>query len=460
MTALDFPASPAMGQLYVAPNGVTYQWNGVLWLSVQTSPLQKNSFMATIASAAIPAAPSVFIFNSFIYGDASSGYSTTTGRFTPPAGVYWLYAAGYGIYAGSSTALNMTLRKNGVPVAVDVNTTYAAGGTNDVSVGALVESNGSDFFDVLVSANNTATMTNAYFTALPLSGMKGPTGDQGPPGGGLSAAFHAYASGVSVPVSAGVMPLATPTFNKGGYLVGSRFTPPAGIYALQAGMGVQGGASTNAYAYIYKNGVIIGGGATGYTGNGGIVLVPVISMTVEANGTDYFEAYWQSNGAGAVLGNPWAFFSGAKLDGTKGLPGDPGGAGFNAFSAIATVSQTLPAAGTQTKAIFQTAALNDGGAFSLATNRFVPPAGKRALITVQGGVQPVANGYSVTTLYKNGVAYKANISFNASGTQRGFYGSFSIPVLGNGTDYYELYMYTTNADSGTDASSMIFGAVW
>ena len=138
------------------------------------------------------------------------------------------------------------------------------------------------------------------------------------------AAFHAYASGVSVPASPGVMPLATPTFNKGGYLVGSRFTPPAGIYALQAAMGAQGGTSTSVYAYIYKNGFVIGAGATGYAGAGGIVLGPVASMIVEANGTDYFEAYWQTTGAQSVLGNPWAFFSGAKVDGMQGPPGVAG----------------------------------------------------------------------------------------------------------------------------------------
>lgn len=34
MAAIDFPASPAVNQLFVAPNGVTYQWTGVLWLPV------------------------------------------------------------------------------------------------------------------------------------------------------------------------------------------------------------------------------------------------------------------------------------------------------------------------------------------------------------------------------------------------------------------------------------------
>jgi hypothetical protein len=34
MAAIDFPASPAANQIFVAPSGVTYQWNGTLWLPI------------------------------------------------------------------------------------------------------------------------------------------------------------------------------------------------------------------------------------------------------------------------------------------------------------------------------------------------------------------------------------------------------------------------------------------
>ena len=34
MAAIDFPAAPAANQIFVAPNGVTYQWNGSLWLPI------------------------------------------------------------------------------------------------------------------------------------------------------------------------------------------------------------------------------------------------------------------------------------------------------------------------------------------------------------------------------------------------------------------------------------------
>ena len=34
MAAIDFPNSPAANQIFVAPNGVTYQWTGTLWLPI------------------------------------------------------------------------------------------------------------------------------------------------------------------------------------------------------------------------------------------------------------------------------------------------------------------------------------------------------------------------------------------------------------------------------------------
>jgi len=34
MATLDFPTAPTIGQYYVAGNGVTYQWNGTMWLPV------------------------------------------------------------------------------------------------------------------------------------------------------------------------------------------------------------------------------------------------------------------------------------------------------------------------------------------------------------------------------------------------------------------------------------------
>lgn len=34
--AMDFPASPSTGDEYTASNGVTYEWDGVVWSVVQS----------------------------------------------------------------------------------------------------------------------------------------------------------------------------------------------------------------------------------------------------------------------------------------------------------------------------------------------------------------------------------------------------------------------------------------
>jgi hypothetical protein len=37
MAAIDFPASPTVGQTFAAGNGTTYQWTGTLWIAVASS---------------------------------------------------------------------------------------------------------------------------------------------------------------------------------------------------------------------------------------------------------------------------------------------------------------------------------------------------------------------------------------------------------------------------------------
>jgi hypothetical protein len=42
MAAIDFPASPTVGQQFTPASGVTYQWNGTLWFPVATFPTASN----------------------------------------------------------------------------------------------------------------------------------------------------------------------------------------------------------------------------------------------------------------------------------------------------------------------------------------------------------------------------------------------------------------------------------
>lgn len=50
MAAIDFPASPTVGQTFVAGNGVTYQWTGTLWIPI-------GSTQALYVSDTAPVAP-------------------------------------------------------------------------------------------------------------------------------------------------------------------------------------------------------------------------------------------------------------------------------------------------------------------------------------------------------------------------------------------------------------------
>lgn len=119
--------------------------------------------------------------------------------------------------------------------------------------------------------------------------------------------FRANVDGVGAPGALAKMSLASASFNVGGYWNNSteRFTPPAGLYSLQIGLTC---AISNSYleVYLYKNGVAI---AFAYQGNSQTWNQNVsISITDQANGTDYYEAYW-AGGAISVPPSINAWFS-------------------------------------------------------------------------------------------------------------------------------------------------------
>src|SRR5215831_1980244 len=82
MAALDFPNPPlTVGQLYNAPNGVTYQWDGTVW----TVPVGGAQLWSTSGSALTPtdATKSVTITAS-TGDDLILGTRTVKGRLTTP----------------------------------------------------------------------------------------------------------------------------------------------------------------------------------------------------------------------------------------------------------------------------------------------------------------------------------------------------------------------------------------
>src|SRR5262245_50658732 len=93
--AIDFPSSGlVVGQIFVAPNGVSYQWDGTLWKAVSMTGGGFADFFASHnATFSLPASTATTLtFNTVVTGNSGGWYSTSTGRFTPPAGRYFLTA--------------------------------------------------------------------------------------------------------------------------------------------------------------------------------------------------------------------------------------------------------------------------------------------------------------------------------------------------------------------------------
>lgn len=129
-----------------------------------------------------------------------------------------------------------------------------------------------------------ASATTAAIAAIP-----------GPP------AFRVTADGVGAAGALGKMTTASAVFNNGGYWNNStkRFTPPAGFYTFSLSLKAAVSNSTNTI-HLYKNGAAIASASDGNSGSW--VLTQTISIDDQANGTDYYEAYW----AGSSLSVPTA----------------------------------------------------------------------------------------------------------------------------------------------------------
>jgi hypothetical protein len=113
----------------------------------------------------------------------------------------------------------------------------------------------------------------------------------------LGAYCMAFGTGSAIPIAIALIPLAAATLNQGGFLVGSRFTPPAGVYRVEASMGiVSATAAVGLVLTIRKNGVDYARGfdtASGVGTVGGVTVSVLVSM----NGTDFVEPFWSAGSA-------------------------------------------------------------------------------------------------------------------------------------------------------------------
>ena len=176
MAAIDFPAGPSVGQAFTAGNGVTYTWNGLLWVASGASA--GGDFCATSPGGTIGASLAVIIPATVITGNSGGWYSNSTGRYSPPAGRYAICGTISGFNAGAVVGPQLQLRKNGTAIVTSA-TSSTAGNVCEAVVSGTFDANGTDFFDLAASSGTTVTYfgSGAVFSAFPISGIKGPPGD-------------------------------------------------------------------------------------------------------------------------------------------------------------------------------------------------------------------------------------------------------------------------------------------
>jgi len=223
---LDFPNSPTNGQQYNAPNGVMYIYstanglwmasgastssstinatpplnpyigqlwwspdlgqlfifyfdgNSSQWVPATTSVAQQatapGDFFATVGSTYTPnTTPAAIVFNTVKTGNAGGWFNTANGRFTPPAGRYFIFCTATFIDQSATVSSGaLDLRKNGAggyaysSVTISGNQYQAA-----VTVSGTFDANGTDYFEIYGS--QTAVAMNCppsqiWFGAYPV----------------------------------------------------------------------------------------------------------------------------------------------------------------------------------------------------------------------------------------------------------------------------------------------------
>jgi len=358
MAAIDFPASPTNGQLFSPSNGGTYQWNGTFWLPIgnttatiwvgdtpPASPIANQfwfnsalgqtfiwyndgsttqwvpanpttvltqpgtgDFCAYSTLASIAAAATVVVTGYTVgLGNAGGWLNTVNGRYIPPAGRYVLQ--GYmQTYSSASLIIAASgLRKNGVdiPGANFTSTSPALNNRCETSVSAIVDANGTDYFELTAYAHVTSAATQVSFMAFPLGGIKGPPGDPGTVDGGkyIRCLFATNTVGA---VGAFTTAIITQTHNDTGTaLVGNTWTPPAGRWHVNWVFNV-GSAGING---ILLAGPSLAGAAPSTMA---VYNVPVGNFEGSLSGSDIIDF----NGS-TTLSFQY-FFSGAANYGTRG----------------------------------------------------------------------------------------------------------------------------------------------
>jgi len=359
MAAIDFPASPADGQLFVAPNGITYRWQTTpapgIWVSVSGGTTPGGDFCATNTAGFTPSTAGVAVggvLTTIISGNSPTAYfNPATGRYTPPAGRYIIYAFVNYQTASAAALGRAAVMKNGTIVGQLGSMT--TGGATFSGMGSsivTVDANGTDFFEMYMfgqsGGGNTVNAQQAVFGAFPISGIKGPPGDITSPAGDFWAFAGANLSGFTVNVPNVLIANSVGTGNaSGSYNVTTgRYTPPLGRFFIFGTCSAAMSAGALQFNInLRKNGVNIPGAVSWETpSNSNYYSTAKINAVVDANGTDFFDLTITPNA------NPTTVnvlnFGAFPLSGLKGPTGDQGPPGQLGFRLLSRQSLTGPAA--------------------------------------------------------------------------------------------------------------------
>jgi microcystin-dependent protein len=455
---IDFPSSPTVGQLYTAPNGVIYQWNGTLWL---TNSAGGAGAVQAAGGTFTPAtgADAVINFATIISGNSGNWLNPATGRYTPPAGRYFIQCTnGVQAPSGGNGTWALVPRKNGVRIPNEG--ANASGGplfSIPITVGIYVDANGTDYFDWVANcASAGMAAQGGQFTAFPLSGMQGPPG----PLPAQFGDFCAYTQAATITATTAVaIPTTILSGNSGNWYnpTTGRYTPPAGRYFIRASMTVPNTTSAvGLQLNLRKNGANLPGAFGGQVpGNAGWWGDPAQAAIVDANGTDYFDFTVYAGGAqtGAIQFMAFPIMGLAGPPGPAGPPGNPGVGDFWAYNS----ANLTPPANANTVLVANTVGTgNASGAYSPASGRFTPPAGRYFIFStcVAAASGPLQ---FFTVLRKNGVPIPGATSAETPSTANYFStAKLNVLVDANGTDYFDVTINPNAA--GAAVTFFNFGA--
>ena len=348
---IDFPASPTDGQIFSAANGVVYKYSATYssWLAQNPTPPLGGTgdFCATGSSGPLTTSFATLLPATIISGNAGSVYSSSTGRYTPPAGRYCINASMSAYSVSAATNASLQLRKNGTSIGAFTATTMGANGQREIPITMNVDANGSDFFDIQGMTNPAGQAALVMFSAFPLTGMQGPTGGApGPVVGDFVALLAGPTTLPTAPGTATTMPVVLG--NSGGYYTpaNGQWKPPAGRYAIIGSMtAINNAASSNTTINIRKNGTVIQA-ANGAAAAAGYWVNVNATIIADANGSDIFDLQVYGTGANTSAYN--FTFQATPTQGMVGPQGPMGPIGQTQTvsfetGALATGSTIMPA---------------------------------------------------------------------------------------------------------------------